>query len=56
MIKNKELFVNGQAVPLPKYGKMIDTLLNGQQRILPRKAGGRDSRDNFGPFVVPRDS
>ena len=51
LIKDKQLFVNRQ---IHEYNiKHIDTLEDGSQRIMPRREGGRDSRDNFGPYVVP---
>jgi signal peptidase I len=53
-VKNKIVYVNGVVMPLPKHAKYIDTTANGQLVIQPRKPGGMDSRDNFGPFVVPR--
>lgn len=52
-VKNKELFVNGKRFPDPLHSKFVDTTAFGQQRILPRKPGGQNSRDNFGPYVVP---
>ncbi len=54
-IKNKVVFVNGEEFPFPEYGKFIDTAANGRQVIQPRRPGGLDSRDNFGPYVVPPD-
>lgn len=52
-VKNKILFVNGVEFPMPEFGKFSDTTVNGEPVIHPRQQGGRDSRDNFGPFVVP---
>lgn len=56
LVRDKQLFVNGQ--PLPSLGevKFIDTTDTGEQIILPRRMGGQNSRDNFGPYVVPRNS
>lgn len=52
-IKNKVLYVNGEEFKMPEYGKFIDTNELGEQVVQPRKPGGLDSRDNFGPYVVP---
>ncbi len=41
---NKNLYINGKFVPLPRYGKHSDN------RIYPAEV---TPRDNFGPFVVP---
>lgn len=49
-IKDKQLFINGKPQDLPDHGKFIDN------RIMERNIGGRNSRDNYGPFVVPPDS
>ncbi len=48
-VKNKELFVNGARFPDPPHAKFT-------QPIEPRGRGGLDSRDNFGPFIVPDSS
>ena len=55
-VRNKELFVNGVRFPDPPHSKFIDTTTTGEQVIQPRRRGGLSSRDNFGPFIVPRDS
>jgi signal peptidase I len=55
-VRNKELFVNGIRFPDPKYAKFVDTLFNGKPKIIPRGPGGENSRDNWGPEVVPPDS
>jgi len=55
-VRNKELFVNGQRLPQDSFTKYVDTLRNGQSRIQARGPGGRDSRDNWGPEVVPPNS
>lgn len=55
LVKDKELFVNGEAFPDDIFAKYIDTTPNGKPMIQPRRPGGLDSRDNFGPFVVPKD-
>jgi signal peptidase I len=54
-VKDKKLFVNGQPFDDAKFTKYIDTTPNGEQMIQPRRPGGMDSRDNFGPYVVPKD-
>jgi signal peptidase I len=55
VVKDKVLFVNGQPFPNPEFSKFIDTNASGQQDIEPRGPGGQNSRDNFGPYVVPKD-
>ena len=55
LVKNKELFVNGVRFNDGEFAKFIDTTPNGNQIIQPRRPGGLDSRDNFGPQVVPKD-
>ncbi len=55
LVKNKELFVNGKRFEDAGFTKFIDTLPSGKQSIRPRRAGGQNSRDNYGPFIVPRD-
>ncbi|RME29244.1 MAG: signal peptidase I [Candidatus Zixiibacteriota bacterium] len=54
--KNKQLYVNGKLFPNPPHAKFVDTNFDGSPRIQPRGPGGRNSRDNFGPFVVPPNS
>jgi len=49
-VRNKKLFVNGQQYEDPEFAKYI------KPRVLRRGPGGRDSRDNFGPHVVPPNS
>lgn len=56
LVKDKLVYVNGKEFPMPEHGKFIDTLSNGVPRIMPRRPGGEDSRDNWGPFVVPPNS
>jgi signal peptidase I len=53
MVRDKQLYVNGQIFPNPPHSKFGDTLLNGQQVILSRGPGGQFNKDNFGPIVVP---
>ncbi len=55
LVLDKELYVNGQLFPDDAYAKYIDTAPSGEQNIQPRRPGGLDSRDNFGPYVVPKD-
>lgn len=54
-IKDKVVYVNGKEFPFPEQGKLIDTTRDGKPVVQPRRPGGLDSRDNFGPYVVPRD-
>jgi signal peptidase I len=55
-VKNKQLYVNSRSIPDPEFAKYADTTRDGQRNILPRGPGGRDSRDNYGPYIVPPDS
>lgn len=50
LIKDKTLYVNGEEFPNPEHAKFVEP------QISPRGRGGRDSRDNFGPFVVPEET
>ena len=52
-IVDKKLYINGVLAELPSTMKFIDTTATGEQVIQPRRPGGKDSRDNFGPHVVP---
>ena len=52
-VKDKVLFVNRERLPDPEFCK-YDTNTDGSRKIAPRGPGGMDSRDNFGPFIVPR--
>ncbi|MEW6051429.1 MAG: signal peptidase I [Candidatus Zixiibacteriota bacterium] len=54
-VKDKVLYVNRQIFPNPPHSKFIDTTISGAQNIMPRTIGGQNSRDNFGPYIVPRD-
>jgi len=56
LVRNKNLYVNGQPFPDAEYVKHVDTTRNGYQNIQRRRPGGQDSRDNFGPYVVPPNS
>jgi len=49
LVKDKQLFVNGKLFPDPEFSKHVDP------NIQPRRAGGANSRDNYGPFIVPAD-
>ena len=49
-IKNKELHINGRAATSPTTVKFTRAVVN------PSGPGGKDSHDNFGPYVVPPDS
>lgn len=48
-IKDKVVYINGEPTKLPKHGKFINP------HIQPRYAGGKDSPDNFGPIIIPKD-
>ena len=50
VIKNRELFVNGNRFEDPEKSKFVKTTIE------PRGPGGTDSPDNFGPFIVPQNS
>ena len=53
-VKDKVVFVNGEEFLMPEHGKFIARdPITGEARIQPRRSGGEDSPDNFGPFVVP---
>jgi len=52
-VKDKVLFVNGKRFPDPEFCR-YDTNTDGSQKIAPRGPGGMDSKDNFGPLIVPR--
>ncbi len=51
-IVDKILYVNGAPADEPATLKYIDTTSSGQLVIQPRRSGGADSRDNFGPYVL----
>ncbi|MDH4156275.1 MAG: signal peptidase I [candidate division Zixibacteria bacterium] len=55
LVKDKVLYVNGEIFQDPPHSKFVDLTADGQPAVQPRRAGGLDSRDNFGPYVVPRD-
>ncbi|MBN1213034.1 MAG: signal peptidase I [candidate division Zixibacteria bacterium] len=55
-VKDKVLYVNREEFPLPEHAKFVDTSMNGNQNVKPRGFGGMNSRDNFGPYVVPPNS
>ena len=56
LVKNKVLYINGQRFPDASHAKYIGTARDGTPNIQRRKAGGQNSRDFFGPYVVPPDS
>ena len=56
LIKDKKLFVNGERFPDAPHSKFVDTTAFGEQIIQPRRPGGQNSRDNFGPWIVPNNS
>jgi signal peptidase I len=56
VVRDKMLYVNGRRFPDEKYAKYIDTTRNGQPNIQRRRPGGQNTRDNFGPYVVPPNS
>lgn len=47
-VKDKVLYVDGKEFPNPPLSKFVKPLI-------PRRSPGENTRDNFGPFVVPRD-
>ncbi len=51
-VVDKALYVNGQLVPDAPGAKYEDTTRFGAQNVVPRPVEG-DSRDNFGPYVIP---
>ncbi|MCB2229260.1 signal peptidase I [bacterium] len=55
-IKDKVLYVNGKEFPNPPLSKFVDTTDSGEQVIQSRGIGGRKSRDNYGPYIVPSHS
>lgn len=50
-VRNKVLFINGVRASDPEFSIHNDTLPDGTQRI-----GVRSPRDNYGPYVVPKES
>jgi len=48
-IVDKVLYVNGEIFPNPPHAKFTEPLQ-------PRPGPGQNSRDNWGPYVVPKDS
>ena len=51
-VVDKVLYVNGKRVPDAPDAKYMDTLPDGEQNVVARPPDG-DSRDNFGPYVIP---
>ena len=56
IVRDKMLYVNGQRFPDENYAKYVDTTRNGKPNIQRRRPGGQNTRDNFGPYVVPPNS
>lgn len=56
LITDKHLTVNSTPEPILQEVIFVDTAPDGSQHILQREEDGRDSRDNFGPYVVPENS
>ncbi len=52
-VKDKVLFVNGKEVSYSQYAQFVDTLRSGAQVIKPRRSIDEQSRDNWGPVVIP---
>ncbi|UCD16825.1 MAG: signal peptidase I [Candidatus Zixiibacteriota bacterium] len=48
-VKDKILYVDGEVFPDPPRAKYTD------RRIQPRSSPGENNRDNWGPYVVPKD-
>ncbi|MFH2048852.1 MAG: signal peptidase I [bacterium] len=55
-VKEKQLYVNSKLIPDTEFAKHIDTDIYGRQNIQPRVSPNRNSRDNFGPYLVPENS
>jgi len=55
-IIDKILYLNGARAAEPPTVQHIDTTQTGEPRIHPKLAGSVDSRDNYGPYVVPLDN
>lgn len=53
-IVNKKLVINGIEFAEPATLQFIDTTVNGELIIHPRLSAGVDSRDNYGPYQVPK--
>jgi len=47
-VKDKILYVNGEEFPAPP-------LMKFEKPLIPRPRPGQDTRDNWGPYVVPKD-
>jgi len=56
VVRDKMLYVNGKRFPDLAYAKYVDTTSNGRPNIQRRRPGGQNSRDNFGPYIVPPNS
>jgi signal peptidase I len=55
LVKNKALYINGKHFPDEVFTKFIDTTDSGKPNVIPRRPGGQNSRDFFGPYIVPPD-
>jgi signal peptidase I len=56
VVRDKMLYVNGKRFPDQAYAKYVDTTNNGRPNVQRRRPGGQNSRDNFGPYIVPPNS
>lgn len=56
LVRDKVLYVNGKPFDNPAHSKYIDTLADGRPNVQARGLGGQNSRDNFGPYIVPPNS
>jgi signal peptidase I len=56
VVRNKALYINGKRFADESFTKFIDTTRDGRPNVLQRKPGGQNSRDFFGPYIVPPDS
>lgn len=53
---DKKLYVNSEQITDTEFSKHIDTNIFGQQNIQQRANQNKNSRDNFGPYIVPDNS
>ncbi len=56
LVQDKVLYVNNTMIESSPNVKYTDVDGSGNPLVQPRKEGGLDSRDNFGPYMVPSDS
>jgi signal peptidase I len=52
-IRDKIVYINRTREVAPSTIKYVDVRTDGIQVVQKRADGGRDTRDNFGPYVVP---